>query len=131
MNSSRPGNISTLVYLYVPNLMCMSLLLQGYDLGEMADDVDGEVLIEALKAQEGQRTIARGAKGIEEAGSVKLKASGVESVGIEVQPKKLQEMLTYPKGWGPSQWGPIPFLPSNDILVQRIQKQWGDLYRYK
>ncbi len=27
--------------------------------------------------------------------------------------------------------GPIPFLPDNDILVQRLEKQWGELGKYQ
>lgn len=112
-------------------MMMLVLMMQGYDLGDSANDIDGDVLIEALKAQEGQRTVAKGAKGIQEAGGALLETSGVEPVGAEVNPRKLKEMLTYPAEWGPSEWGPIPFLPSNDILVQRLQSQWGDLYRYR
>ncbi|KAF5843565.1 CobN/magnesium chelatase [Dunaliella salina] len=37
----------------------------------------------------------------------------------------------YPPDWGPSEWGPIPFLPDNDVLVKRMQKQWGDLSSYR
>jgi magnesium chelatase subunit H len=40
-------------------------------------------------------------------------------------------MLTYPETWGPTEWGPIPFLPDNDILVQRMEKQWGELRGYR
>lgn len=27
--------------------------------------------------------------------------------------------------------GPIPFLPENDILVRRLEKQWGELGSYQ
>ena len=27
--------------------------------------------------------------------------------------------------------GPIPFLPDNDILVSRLEKQWGELGKYQ
>ena len=27
--------------------------------------------------------------------------------------------------------GPIPFLPDNDILVQRMERHWGDLDKYR
>ena len=40
-------------------------------------------------------------------------------------------MLTYPESWGPTEWGPIPFLPDNDVLVQRMEKQWGELRTYR
>lgn len=40
-------------------------------------------------------------------------------------------MLTYPPDWGPSEWGPIPFLPEADVLVSSMERQWGDLAAYR
>lgn len=34
---------------------------------------------------------------------------------------------TNQKEWGPTEWGPIPFLPDSDLLVRRLERQWGDL----
>ena len=42
-----------------------------------------------------------------------------------------QEWLTYPEDWGPTEWGPIPFLPSKDLLVRKMTSQWGDLESYR
>jgi len=48
-----------------------------------------------------------------------------------VSPKRLRELLTYPVGWGPSEWGPISFLPQHDLLVANMERQWGDLDKYR
>ena len=40
-------------------------------------------------------------------------------------------MLTYPGGWGPTEWGPIPFLPERDVLVANLERQWGQLDSYR
>lgn len=40
-------------------------------------------------------------------------------------------MLTFPPTWGPTEWGPIPYLPSEDVLVRRMEKQWGSLHSYR
>lgn len=46
-------------------------------------------------------------------------------------PTHPQEWLTYPPDWGPNEWGPLPYLPDNDVLVKRMEKQWGDLRAYR
>ena len=41
---------------------------------------------------------------------------------------------TYKLQWTPRTLiaaGAIPFLPNNDILVSRLEKQWGDLNSYQ
>ena len=40
-------------------------------------------------------------------------------------------MLTYPDSWGPTEWGPIPFLPERDVLVTNMERQWGQLDSYR
>lgn len=52
-------------------------------------------------------------------------------MGAEVTTQELQEALTFPPDYGPSEWGPMPWLPDPDFLVQRMESQWGDLYRYR
>jgi hypothetical protein len=42
-----------------------------------------------------------------------------------------QEWLTYPPEWGPNEWGPLPYLPDHDVLVKRMEKQWGELRAYR
>jgi hypothetical protein len=41
------------------------------------------------------------------------------------------DMLTFPATWGPTEWGPMPFLPSEDALVRRMEAQWGSLLSYR
>lgn len=48
-----------------------------------------------------------------------------------MSPKRLRELLTYPVAWGPSEWGPISFLPQHDLLVANMERQWGDLDEYR
>jgi magnesium chelatase subunit H len=55
----------------------------------------------------------------------------VEPAAAEVSPKQLSDLLTFPASWGPSEWGPIPYLPSEDVLVKRMEKQWGALASYR
>ncbi|GAB4822001.1 hypothetical protein N2152v2_009047 [Parachlorella kessleri] len=106
---------------------------EGYDLGDLSDDIDGEAVVEALKrVQDNQRAISEGAKGILSrgagAGAEKL---GVHAAAADITPAELKRMLTFPEGWGPTEWGPIPFLPDPKVLVQRMERQWGELGRYR
>ncbi len=50
---------------------------------------------------------------------------------MDVSPKELKGALTYPAAWGPSEWGPISFLPSPDLLVRNMEAAWGDLDKYR
>lgn len=52
-------------------------------------------------------------------------------MGAEMTPHDLKNALTFDPNWGPTEWGPIPFLPRSDLLTSRMEKQWGDLYRYR
>ena len=49
----------------------------------------------------------------------------------DVRPTELKDMLRFPAEWGPDEWGPIPLLPDPDILVKRMEKQWGKLENYR
>ena len=40
-------------------------------------------------------------------------------------------MLSYPNSWGPTEWGPIPFLPEREVLVANMERQWGQLDSYR
>ncbi|EFN54112.1 hypothetical protein CHLNCDRAFT_25038 [Chlorella variabilis] len=85
------GATGTAALLNVPKSLerVLALLKQeGYDLGEVGEDLEGagEAIVAALAAQDDQRAIAE---------------------------------------------GPIPFLPDNDILVSRLEKQWGELGKYQ
>lgn len=103
---------------------------EGYNLGEVGTSVNGEVLVTSLKEFEDQRVIARGAAGLAKT-SFPSTQYGFQAVAAEIGPQQLKEWLTYPPEWGPNEWGPIPFLPDNDILVRRLEKQWGDLRSYR
>jgi magnesium chelatase subunit H len=92
--------------------------------------IDGEAVVRALKAFEEGRVIAGGAKAVERAGAGDAAAFGAEPVGAEVTPARLKELLSFPASWGPTEWGPIPFLPDADVLVRRMEAQWGPLDRY-
>ena len=91
----------------------------------------GEGLVSALKLQEDQRVISGGREGVARCGSGSVASYGWRPEGADVSPKELKDALSYPPDWGPTEWGPIPFLPDNDILVQRMEKQWGDLRSYR
>jgi hypothetical protein len=41
------------------------------------------------------------------------------------------EMLTFPPTWGPTEWGRIPCLLSEDVLMHRMEEQWGSLHSYR
>ena len=56
---------------------------------------------------------------------------GARAAAADVSPKRLKELLTYPASWGPSEWGPISFLPEHDLLVSNMERQWGDLDKYR
>ncbi|KAK9811539.1 hypothetical protein WJX72_005618 [[Myrmecia] bisecta] len=128
------GATGTAALLNVPkslsNLLA-SLREAGYDLGEDHGLVDGETVVTALKAQEDQRAIMEGAAGIERRGAGDAKKYGFQAAAAEVSPAQLKRHLTYPSDWGPTEWGPIPFLPDPDVLVANMERQWGDLDRYR
>ena len=103
--------------------------MQGYDLGPgVPEDLTGagEAIIGALQAQEQSGVVARGA---DAAAGVPCAAGG--PVATEVTPRELREALTFDDRWGPTEWGPIPFLPKSDILVENMEKSWGDLLSYR
>ncbi|KFM28975.1 Magnesium-chelatase subunit H [Auxenochlorella protothecoides] len=115
----------------VPYLVAAPLLIQeGYDLGGVdLEALDGEAIVSALRqAAEGLR-VARGPAGMRdlEAGL----PAGVSISAAEVPPSELKRMLEFPADWGPSEWGPIPFLPDRDTLVRRMEKHWGPLDSYR
>ncbi|PSC71131.1 protoporphyrin IX magnesium chelatase [Micractinium conductrix] len=126
------GATGTAALLNVPKSLeslLRSLRQEGYDLGEMSEDLEGagEAIVTALKMQEEQRSISEGAAGILKRGAGVAEPYGAKAAAVDVEPKQLKEMLTYPAEWGPTEWGPIPFLPENDILVRKLEAQWGEL----
>jgi hypothetical protein len=63
--------------------------------------------VAALTMQEDQRAISEGAAGIAKRGAGAAEAYGARAVAAEVEPARLREMLTYPREWGPSEWGEL------------------------
>jgi magnesium chelatase subunit H len=128
------GAAGTAALLNVPKSLetvLQKLREEGYDLGDLSPDVDGESLVTALRNQAEEAVVSRGAKGITAQGAGPAAEFGVTATAVDVSSKKLKEMLTFPEEWGPTEWGPIPFLPEKDILVQKMERQWGDLQKYR
>jgi magnesium chelatase subunit H len=130
-----PPPAGTAALLNVPKsleALLHALRADGYDLGPAFDPValSGEALVTALKAQEDQRVISRGMKGVQAVGAGDAAAAGFEPSGAEVAPAQLKQWLSFPEEWGPSEWGPMPFLPEPDVLVRRLEGQWGELRNY-
>ncbi|KAG2423878.1 hypothetical protein HXX76_014932 [Chlamydomonas incerta] len=131
------GATGTAALLNVPKSLenvLVSLRKAGYDLGpNVPEDLSGlgEALVTALKAQEDQRAISRGQPGMAALGGGPAAAWGAACGAGEMSPQRLKELLTYPAEWGPNEWGPLPFLPDADVLVGRMERQWGDLRAYR
>ncbi|KAK9915657.1 hypothetical protein WJX75_002261 [Coccomyxa subellipsoidea] len=131
------GATGTAALLNVPKSlerMLEQLQEQGYDLGEDVANgakIDGEAIVNALRLQEDQRSISKGAAGIKQAGAGEAEEFGGHASAADISPKRLKELLTYPASWGPTEWGPISFLPSHDLLVANMERQWGNLDKYR
>eukprot|EP00878_Enallax_costatus_P008487 GHUV01008871.1.p1 GENE.GHUV01008871.1~~GHUV01008871.1.p1 ORF type:complete len:841 (+),score=266.38 GHUV01008871.1:478-3000(+) len=108
----------------------------GYDLGDLPEGPGaleglGEALLKTLKGQEEPRTVSRGTQGINALGAGPAAQWGVQPAAAEVSPQHLRDLLTFPHTWGPTEWGPIPYLPDEDALVRRMERQWGNLLSYR
>eukprot|EP00873_Tetraselmis_striata_P036146 jgi/Tetstr1/456410/TSEL_043144.t1 len=131
------GATGTAALLNVPKSLehlLKALQAEGYDLGEAVgsgEQIDGEAIITALKAQEDQRGLVQGAEGVNRCSADAAQGSGVRPAAAEMSPSRLKELLRFPDTYGPSDWGPIPFLPEPDILVERMERQWGRLESYR
>lgn len=129
------GSAGTAALLNVPRsleALLRELRKEGYDLGDLSEDVKGEDLIAALRDHlSSEAIIARGSRGASTAGSGPAEKHGAEVEAADVSPKRLKELLTFPSRWGPTEWGPIPFLPEADVLVQRMEHQWGELGKFR
>lgn len=105
----------------------------------------GQAVIDALASQLQPRTLARGAAGVLAAGvggggggggkgggndeilPTSASLFGAVAAADDVPASQLRDWLSFPPSWGPTEWGPIPFLPPGDILVRRMESNWGDL----
>ena len=130
------GATGTAALLNVPRSLehlLKKLDAEGYDVGGVTDvsSIKGEAIVEALSAQTDQRALAQGAVGVMKQGAKSATDFGAQPIAADVSPMALKEMLTFPRGFGPTEWGPIPFLPEADILVQKVEKQWGELGKYR
>ena len=56
-------------------------------------------------------------------GAGEAEAFGLRAAAADMSPKQLREHLTFPQSWGPTEWGPISFLPEHDILVSLLTCQ--------
>lgn len=85
------------------------LLQDGYDLGELGDDLEGlgEAIVTALKLQEDGRAIAEGAAGVLARGAGPAEPYGARAQAVDIEPQRLKEMLTFPETWGPTEWGAL------------------------
>ena len=60
-------------------------------------------------------------------GAGDAEAAGFTAVAAEISPQQLRSTLTFPPAYGPTDWGPMPFLPDPDLLVQvglSISRSW-------
>ena len=64
-------------------------------------------------------------------GAGDAEASGFQAAAAEMGTRQLRQALEFPPETGPSDWGPIPYLPDPDVLVQNMESQWGDLDAYR
>jgi magnesium chelatase subunit H len=110
---------------------------QGYDLGGKISaggslEGLGEALVSALRSlNDDQRAISMGKQGVEGLGAGAAAAWGARATCAAIPAKNLRSILSFPPEWGPSEWGPIPFLPDSDVLVTSLERQWGDLDKYR
>ena len=124
------GATGTAALLNVPNSL-VSLLKtlkdEGYDVGSIPDDLNGDDIIEMIRSLDNPRAISAGAAAVNEIGEKRMEKLGGSVSASEVSPAQLRDWLTFPRSWGPTEWGPIPFLPDASILAQKVESQWGNL----
>jgi magnesium chelatase subunit H len=110
--------------------------MKGYDLGD-GGIPDGEALVAALSSLDDDRATNLGVRGLEaeflrySKGQQSTALGGLQSGSASVSPSQLKEWLSFPESWGPSEWGPIPFLPAHTLLLDRMERQWGDVAAYR
>ena len=124
------GATGTAALLNVPSslvALLRTLEAEGYDVGEIPEDLDGDKIIEMMRRLEDPRAVAGGAAAVNLVGGAEASALGARVAASEVSPGELRDWLSFPKSWGPTEWGPIPFLPESSALSDRLESQWGDL----
>lgn len=91
----------------------------------------GEKIVSSLKRLESPPTVARGADAAAKALDPSVSAFGATVAASEVGPASLRATLAFDDSWGPTEWGPIPFLPPADMLSRNMEAAWGDLDKYR
>jgi len=137
------GAVGTAALLNVPRSLEAALGAMreaGYDLGGDEALPEGDALVAALSALEQPAAAARGLAGAAEAvaravapypcAAAALASGAMRVAGADVAPASLRASLAFPEHWGPSEWGPIPFLPDEHALSRSMERAWGSLDRY-
>ncbi|WPT13938.1 Magnesium-chelatase subunit H [Picochlorum sp. SENEW3] len=130
------GATGTAALLNVPKSLekiLYSLKESGYDLGDMSEEsLDGEKIVAYLQQLSKEEATCRGIHHMTESLNTAVHNDlGAQVVGADIDSKRLKEFLTFDESWGPNEWGPMPFLPSPDILVKKMENAWGDLGKYR
>jgi len=131
------GATGTAALLNVPKSLeniFASLKDAGYDVGDfpVGDPDAGERIVEYLKKMSLEELTCRGVDHVrEKIGEEVTSALGATVAGTDMVAERLKEYLTFDEAWGPSEWGPMPFLPSPDLLVTKMEAAWGDLAKYR
>ena len=130
------GATGTAALLNVPrslDALLARLAKEGYRVTESpnAPLPSGESIVEALRALETEAASARGMTAAANAIANAGVGGGAAAGGAVVSPDMLKEMLRFPDEYGPNEWGPLPFLPSSDLMVRNMERAWGELRAYR
>jgi hypothetical protein len=91
----------------------------------------GARIVAALTRLESTPVVTRGAAAAPQTLAKHLEATGAAVAAQDVPPRSLRDSLRFDESWGPTEWGPIPFLPPPDLLSRNMEAAWGDLDRYR
>ncbi len=131
------GATGTAALLNVPKSLeniFASLKESGYDVGDfpVGDRDAGERIVEYLKKMSREELTCRGVNHVRNVlGEDVASSLGATVAGTDMVAERLKEYLTFDEAWGPTEWGPMPFLPAPDILVTKMEAAWGDLGKYR
>jgi magnesium chelatase subunit H len=131
------GATGTAALLNVPKSLenvFASLKEAGYDVGDfpVGDRDAGERIVEYLKKMSREELTCRGINHVRKVlGEDVASSLGATVAGTDMVAERLKEYLTFDEAWGPTEWGPMPFLPAPDLLVTKMEAAWGDLGKYR
>lgn len=99
----------------------------------MPEDLSGvgEKIVSSLTKLESPAVVARGAAAASKAFTPSVSEFGAAVAATEVPPASLRDSLAFDDTWGPTEWGPIPFLPPSDMLSNNMEAAWGTLDKYR